>query len=266
MKNWLKNPAFLPAISRKSKIMETCQALKSWDSSYEPYIFPPIRFSIQMPRQTILTTNVCWSICHNVRKNKLQRYLLLWKPIFGRTNIPKNRISPTSEFFREYFWIFLNHAKKVARLLPCQPPLCLSAEFFKKLLYPHTLFYNANSVKNLYAIHKSLIICPLFLLVMGMIHRIHIVLQKLPVLFRQLGKICFKCLLPLFQFPAGCFCFLRLDGILPVLRFAAQLLKDIRQCFKNFIHACFHLSLLKILLYFTGSIINPQFRNNKIIP
>lgn len=66
-------------------------------------------------------------------------------------HIPKNRISPTSEFF-------------------------------KKLLYPHTLFYNAKPFKNLYAIHKSLIICPLFLLVMGVIHRIHIILQKLPVL------------------------------------------------------------------------------------
>ena len=29
LKNWQKNPAFPHAISRKSKIMETCQALKS---------------------------------------------------------------------------------------------------------------------------------------------------------------------------------------------------------------------------------------------
>jgi hypothetical protein len=39
-------------MARKKKIMEMCQALKSWDSLYEPYIFPPIRFFIQPPRQT----------------------------------------------------------------------------------------------------------------------------------------------------------------------------------------------------------------------
>ncbi len=130
MKNCLKNPAFPHVISRKSKIMGTCQALKSWDSSYEPYIFPPIRFFTQTSRQTTSTTSGYWFICHNVRRNRLQQSSLLWKPIFGRTNILKNSISPISEFFRDYFWIILNHAKKVACLLSCQPPLCLSAEFF----------------------------------------------------------------------------------------------------------------------------------------
>ena len=63
MKNWLKNPAFPPAISRKLKIMEMCQALKSWDSSYEPYIFPPIRFLSSRPgRQPRLPAAVGLSV------------------------------------------------------------------------------------------------------------------------------------------------------------------------------------------------------------
>jgi hypothetical protein len=38
--------------------------------------------------------------------------------IFGHTNIPKNRISPISEFFLEYFWIILNHEKRwLARII-----------------------------------------------------------------------------------------------------------------------------------------------------
>ena len=47
--------------------------LESWDSSYEPYIFPPIRFFIQPPRQTTSTTSGRWFICHSVQRNRLQQ-------------------------------------------------------------------------------------------------------------------------------------------------------------------------------------------------
>ena len=55
-----------PAISRKSKIMETCETLKSWGSSYEPSYFRRSVFLSDAPADN-LTTSVCWSICHNVR-------------------------------------------------------------------------------------------------------------------------------------------------------------------------------------------------------
>ena len=76
-------------------IMETCQALKSWGSSYEPYIFPPIRFFIQLSRQTTSTTSGCWFICHNVQKNRLQQFSLLWKPIFGHIKIFQSKSTPS---------------------------------------------------------------------------------------------------------------------------------------------------------------------------
>ena len=130
----------------------------------------------QLSRQTTSTTSGCWFICHNVRKNRLQQSSLLWKPIFGHPRTPKNRISPISVLFREYFWIILNYTNKVARLLSCQPPLCLFAKFFKKFFYAHTFFHDAQSIKNLYTVHNSLIVRPLLLLVMGMIHCVQIVL------------------------------------------------------------------------------------------
>ena len=46
-------------------------SLEKLGSSYEPYIFPPIRFFIQLSRQTTSTTSGCWFICHNVQKNRL---------------------------------------------------------------------------------------------------------------------------------------------------------------------------------------------------
>ncbi len=95
MRNWLKNPVFHHAISKRLRIMEMCQALKSSDSSYEPYIFPPIRFFIQLPRQTTLTTSGCWFICHNVRRNRLQQFSLLWKPIFGHIKILQSKSTPS---------------------------------------------------------------------------------------------------------------------------------------------------------------------------
>ena len=49
-------------------------------------------FFIQPPRKTTSTTSGCWFICHSVQRNRLQQSSLLWKPIFGHTNLPKNRI------------------------------------------------------------------------------------------------------------------------------------------------------------------------------
>ena len=75
----IENHGNVPSIEKLGQLIRTLHI------SADPFFYPDAR-------QTILTTNVCWSICHNVWKNKLQRYLLLWKPIFGHTNIPKNRI------------------------------------------------------------------------------------------------------------------------------------------------------------------------------
>ena len=52
-------------------------------------------FFIQLSRQTTSTTSGCWFICHNVQKNRLQQFSLLWKPIFGHIKIFQSKSTPS---------------------------------------------------------------------------------------------------------------------------------------------------------------------------
>ena len=112
------------------------QLIRALHISANPLFFQP-------PRQTISTTSDCWFICHNVQRNRLQQSSLLWKPIFGHTNLPKNRISPISEFSHEYFWIILNHAKRWLAFHLASHPFVYLLIFFRSSLIRIRFFMNA---------------------------------------------------------------------------------------------------------------------------